>query len=198
MTTLITCKWDCYEKTNRITDFLFPASINIMKDTTKEIDKSRSGNEPPARACELFCILVQNPIHFVDIRLGRANSFLMKLTINWQSDMTHKKISIYLLIFFELFNVLRLCPHLDHYCHCGDVDDAVKHWFSRSQTREITVVKTSLLQTCSFTIFICLTQHNLACSRFDTLSSASVSSADTTFSLFSRILSVTRLRVCFS
>ena len=89
MTTLIICKWDCYEKTNRITEFLFPASINIMKDTTKEIDKSRSGNEPPARACELFCILVQNPIHFVDIRLGRANSFLMKLTINWQSDMTH-------------------------------------------------------------------------------------------------------------
>ena len=57
-----------------------------------------------------------------------------------------------------------MVPYLDHYCHCGDVDDAVKHWFSRSQTREI-AVKTSLLLICSFTIFICLTWHGPACSR---------------------------------
>ena len=93
----------------------------------------------------------------------------------------------------------RMVPYLDHYCHCGEEGDAVKHWFPRSQTREI-AVKTSLLQTCSFTIFICLTRHGLAFihARHFLLNALSSESSDTTFSLFSSSWSVTRLWVCFS
>ena len=56
MTKLIICKWDCYEKTNRIMEFLFPASINI-----KRHDKGDLTKEDPATSQSLWVILYFGP-----------------------------------------------------------------------------------------------------------------------------------------